>query len=1209
MTRFMSLLLLALGALSCADAGPIAFKHGVYDGLVVGIDEDLPALHCAAILANLEVAISTASATLRTALDGRATIGQTVVLIPDSWGESCLPPLPGIGPDGEAAKPTVVSSMGETPDITVMKLDPAFGSNLFTQQSRGCGQPGDQVYLGSTLLEEPFPDLGRRLAREFAKYRYGVFDESGIEDDPIYPICHRREPNNRLSLTGCSDLPLEGEHTACATGTNHANLSELVQPSSHSSLMFAPSVPHVDHFCDEHTHDRLAPTKQNAFCGRRSVMEVINLHDDFRGSNRANASVPVPPPSFVYKRATLTRYMLVVEDSKDMSIRDTWTFLRTAVRKWANLDLTVNTEVGLLVVNESSSAYTVPLQAISGPDARSLISSNIPYTAAESHAPVCLSCAVRKARELMKERERLSGPASSVIILVGCGTDNPADLKLAAMEAAADGVRVATITYPAVIRSSPLDIAASVTDTLAFIIEEKGYSMAMSMLGAYFRLTTALFDITTHFYVGHLSLLPIEVHRRALNDLSKDLTGSFVMEEGMGTPSRFGVYAYDTENPLLRNIFLVSPSHKSYSLRTEQHINVRMLSLATDINETGTWQYKIERFRGNPQPHFVQVVASARSPLIPVVRARFYTSKGKGPLVLYVQVTYGHFPVLGASVEVTITRPNLPGQPGQPGQIAQPAQLNQTNTTVSSETFLLLDTGAGDPDLMRGDGIYSRYFSTLMSGAGTYTFHVTVTDNGHTAYSWKENRQGQHSPVEGYGSCCGSELKTPAQHILPPFQRILPPLTMVLGDSASMLEHDSPFTSPGRVGNLRVEVLGGEPRARLTWTSPDFGGLEADRYEIKYSTQLRELIDAFDTQAQTWEHGFPPTASPGKLISFTLDVSLEPSLLDTHFYVAMRAYPEEDVDLGPGPVSNWVRVFVKSPPPVVTTPTSVRGGNDAGGHDMPPWDMGPEGEDGPDQRVTGYLEIGLDIIIPVIGGVLLLVICLGVYCYLCVVRRETPRAVKINHNNGAPGGGPPRPPATCAEADNSPCFEQKRRLDVDDAMDMHAQPGNHSGGHPSPTHSMPATTKLSLIPFNTGNIEQKPVSPFGMWSASELLGEHDRRVNPDDDEHALPAYHIQYQYQPYHHQHTQLPQHAVDGRPPQYDQQYYQEPHSPPVPPLPHLHFEEDAMYGVRQQCHPQPHPQQGFLQNNRAMAFNPSLQGSLSSVNSDRKKRNVTMV
>jgi hypothetical protein len=34
--------------------------------------------------------------------------------------------------------------------------------------------------------------------------------------------------------------------------------------------------------------------------------------------------------------------------------------------------------------------------------------------------------------------------------------------------------------------------------------------------------------------------------------------------------------------------------------------------------------------------------------------------------------------------------------------------------------------------------VYTRYFNVGHGGPGVYTFEVTVTDNGNTAYSWQE---------------------------------------------------------------------------------------------------------------------------------------------------------------------------------------------------------------------------------------------------------------------------------------------------------------------------------------------------------------------------------------------------------------------------------------------------------------------------------------
>lgn len=57
-------------------------------------------------------------------------------------------------------------------------------------------------------MVNPFPPA-RLLVKEFAKYRYGVFDEQGYNNDPIYPMCYYDDQNNQAKLTGCSDFPID----------------------------------------------------------------------------------------------------------------------------------------------------------------------------------------------------------------------------------------------------------------------------------------------------------------------------------------------------------------------------------------------------------------------------------------------------------------------------------------------------------------------------------------------------------------------------------------------------------------------------------------------------------------------------------------------------------------------------------------------------------------------------------------------------------------------------------------------------------------------------------------------------------------------------------------------------------------------------------------------------------------------------------------
>jgi len=116
-------------------------------------------------------------------------------MLPNTWPDLCV---------GHVRN--VVSSQGETADVRVGLPHPVHGDALWTQQSQGCGRPGDVIYAGHRLFHEP-RDLAKELTRQWAKYRYGVFDEIGYAGDPVYPSCYASErlPND---VNGCSDKPI-----------------------------------------------------------------------------------------------------------------------------------------------------------------------------------------------------------------------------------------------------------------------------------------------------------------------------------------------------------------------------------------------------------------------------------------------------------------------------------------------------------------------------------------------------------------------------------------------------------------------------------------------------------------------------------------------------------------------------------------------------------------------------------------------------------------------------------------------------------------------------------------------------------------------------------------------------------------------------------------------------------------------------------------
>lgn len=117
-------------------------------------------------------------------------------MLPHNWQEHCVGHLRGI-----------VSSQGETPDMYVGLPHLVHGDAMWTQQSQGCGRPGDAIYASYRLFQEP-RDLGKELTKQWAKYRYGVFDEFGYAQDAVYPTCYvpeTAETASQRDVNGCSD--------------------------------------------------------------------------------------------------------------------------------------------------------------------------------------------------------------------------------------------------------------------------------------------------------------------------------------------------------------------------------------------------------------------------------------------------------------------------------------------------------------------------------------------------------------------------------------------------------------------------------------------------------------------------------------------------------------------------------------------------------------------------------------------------------------------------------------------------------------------------------------------------------------------------------------------------------------------------------------------------------------------------------------------
>lgn len=691
-------------------------------------------------------------------------------------------------------------------------------------------------------------------------------------------------------------------------------------------------------FCDDGNHNRYAPTKQNQLCNRHSVLDVIWKHPDFRQMNAQNDNSIGEnhlSPKFVYKKRTTTRYVIILDETQNTMIRESWTFLRLAIRNWVVYDLPKNTEVGVVLANDTGTSKQFDLSSLMIEKNRNLIASFIPFSPGESQKVACLDCAINDAQSMLLKQAKQNGPANSVILVIAPGMNGKVNYTNLIETANKNKIRIVSINYPGVIHRTTLDPLAKATSSKSYTLYENKQNSERTYLTTYFNLVNMLYDIMIEYYEGDRTDLPIEIHRKKLYDISDDvtisaaysakrssrsITGAFLLDDNMGLPATFILYTHNTEYPLINSVTLKSPSGVTYSKRSDERLSVKQLMIEAPINEAGTWVYTIDRFNGNPQPHFVQVKATVHKPSSGIsVRAWYEPYRGEiinnfdenpaNLIIVYVEVKKGDRPVNEALIEMIVTQPEK--------------QCEMANKC--EQIIRILDSGNGDPDITKGDGIYTRYFYPN-NGSGIYQFDIQVTDNGNTAYTLPDIfDSSEYSDL----NCCGSLIPAPSKkQSISSFQRIIPTMTVFVSDEKLGGNY---FNNIGHISDLHVEMVN-TTKIRLTWTSPDIGGLNVAKYNIKYAFNVQDIVDNFETNALPWDYDDSPSLFPiGDHTSYTMNIPTELNLIGRTIFVAIQSYAQVKNNLKAAAISNFVRIHIEEPAPISTVSTNFSDGNNDNG--------------------------------------------------------------------------------------------------------------------------------------------------------------------------------------------------------------------------------------------------------------------------------------
>ncbi|XP_063590518.1 calcium-activated chloride channel regulator 4A-like [Penaeus indicus] len=350
---------LATLTLSASTSASNLINNG-YEDLVVAISPSVDESNAEAIITSIKKTISETSSVLFKASRQRAFFRDVKILLPKTWINT---------PYDEAA----LNENFEDSEIRVDARNVVYGDQPYTDQPGGCGVPGRYIHLTPEYLTDDaqaawWGPRNKTLVHEWAKLRWGVFDEIGYPHDPTFPLFYW---NTQITVDGienvvipnyCANHELTGElkdivsRGQCSFTSGFPNENCRFLPSADqdatSSLMAYYYINSIVEFCDTATdeqfsHNDLAPNRHNLMCNSRSVWDVISQHSDF--ANGANPPIAAPTPTRItVLRQEEAKFCLVLDYSLSMDSYQRIEKLQRTAQRWILHEVAQGSFVGIV---------------------------------------------------------------------------------------------------------------------------------------------------------------------------------------------------------------------------------------------------------------------------------------------------------------------------------------------------------------------------------------------------------------------------------------------------------------------------------------------------------------------------------------------------------------------------------------------------------------------------------------------------------------------------------------------------------------------------------------------------------------------------------------------------------------------------------------------------------------------------------------------
>ncbi|XP_067121925.1 calcium-activated chloride channel regulator 2-like [Centruroides vittatus] len=962
MWRYVTLFVFCCSFVGICCKSSIRIENNGYTGILVAISPTIQPVHHHMLIYDLQQLLSVASKKLFHLTRRRAYFREVTFLVPSSW-DDLVPWLP----EGETFS---IANEEKYKDATIyVERGGAFGKTPYTIQTGGCEKEGLRIHLPLELLDSYFKRLlrstgddtqeeAKKLVFEWAKYRYGIFNEHGFPGDERYPKFYGIPGDSKPRVTSCLNWDVEIVNNSClpkvdnSTGKLdtgcHPEVESLV--GRRSSFMYSPE---LEELCGiNEKHDTRAPTKHNTLCKERSIWDVLMQHEDFKDGRNS------PPPNIEINTETIFKIvqlrdvplrMVVAIDRSRYVTEERGSIMNKAVLRFLQF-IPENSLVGSIQFGGSNeSQFSEELKSVKE-------NSLVEYQRLSKELP-CIKCALLESVNLLEKENTSTGGIIVLLTMSELTNEDLATLTDIIINQKVT-VHIIKLYFNNYLRNlKQLQIISKTGGSVQEIPVNTEITEEERIIQLYLALCRTVHGDIFETYDDKVMIFQDVVKNSPLNI-------TFPVDFSIG---RDFTLVYSTSNPrkMEEENLRLSTNNAVFNRENFEYFFLdKGRRIVIPKAKTGEYNFILEKEPDYSDPVFVSVFAK-HNVETKALTARCWLNTNDqmvnptSPIILYAEVHVGNQPVRNAKVEAILTHPD------------------------SSKTILsLIDDGIGDPDITKDDGIYSRYLVEF-STAGAYSLTLLVDDDGGRA----EYFHGSD------GECCGSFVPVESPIPTGAFRRLY--------DYGNFYVLDVPENNvypPSRIADLaitKIETFYDDLNHsnwriifnfRFSSAGEDYNVGSASTYEMKYFFQREEVaqFDIYGFSLDHWEYHWKfqklSYGSPQTLrveLSFVKLVGEHKSPLGVYF--AARAADEHG---NRGEVSNTVAARIEIPeiPTSLPTATPETGGDpDDGNHTKDSLKVAGGG--------LSALQIGM--IVGIIAGAL--VIITGVMCVILMRRHKTAR--------------------------------------------------------------------------------------------------------------------------------------------------------------------------------------------------------------------------